>query len=91
MINKPDNQKKDSIPNLYNPDTKDLREPEEKLPDELFGELIDIAHNEDEEEDENTKDQRFQSLKKVLHSRFKKYSKGDNDDDNCRLDDRSKN
>ena len=94
MINKPENQKKDLIPNLYNPDTKDLRDAEEKLPDKLFEELIDLADNEDEEEEnEAAKDQRFQSLKKVLHSRYKKYTKNDGDDDNCRLhnnDDKAK-
>ena len=89
MISKPD-MKKDLIPNLYNPDTKDLRESEEKLPDDLFEELIETADNEDEEEDETTKDQRFQSLKKVLHMRYKKLTKGENDEDNGRLDDKSK-
>ena len=89
MISKPD-MKKDQIPNLYNPDTKDLRESEEKIPDDLFQELIETADNEDEEEDETTKDQRFQSLKKVLHIRYKKMTKGEGDEDNCRLDDKSK-
>ena len=56
MISKSDNMKKDLIPNLYNPDTKDLRESEEKLPDDLFEELIETADNEDEEEDETMKD-----------------------------------
>ena len=60
MISKSDNMKKDLIPNLYNPDTKDLRESEEKLPDDLFEEQSSENEKEkegyypadDEEEDE---------------------------------------
>lgn len=87
MITKPDNyMKKDLIPNLPNPDTKDLREQDEKLPNAFFVELMDIADNAKEDDDESTQDKRFYSLKKVLHLRYKKFIKGENEED----DDKSK-